>query len=45
MIALNGNQVKVKWGRAQDQLPKLEGGIDFLFLDGRPKEYLEYLQV
>lgn len=26
-------------------MPKLDTDIDFLFLDGRPKEYLEYLKV
>jgi len=35
----------VTWGRAQDVLPTMDAEIDFLFLDGRPKEYLEYLKV
>ncbi len=39
--------VDVWWGDARRQLPGRLGDqrIDFLFLDGLPKEYLEYLQV
>mmetsp|Transcript_7772 Transcript_7772/g.19965 ORF Transcript_7772/g.19965 Transcript_7772/m.19965 type:complete len:192 (-) Transcript_7772:1018-1593(-) len=39
-----GRKVSVTWGRAQDVLPTMDAEIDFLFLDGRPKEYLEYLK-
>ena len=37
----------VWWGDARRQLPGRLGDqrIDFLFLDGLPREYLEYLQV
>lgn len=34
--------VDVRWGDAIKELPKLQD-IDFLFLDGLPKEYLSYL--
>ncbi len=41
-------QVEVRWGDAREQLPKLFASagrpIDLLFLDGVPKEYLEYLK-
>lgn len=39
-----GSKVRVEWGKAQEVLPRFDAGIDFLFLDGRPKEYLEYLK-
>jgi len=39
-----GKKVDVQWGRAQDRIPRLDGPIDFLFIDGRPREYLEYLK-
>ncbi len=40
-------RVDVWWGDARRLLPgRLRGQrIDFLFLDGLPREYLEYLQV
>ena len=40
-------RVDVWWGDARKLLPGRLGGqrIDFLFLDGLPREYLEYLQV
>lgn len=38
----------MRWGDAREQLPKLFAStgrpIDLLFLDGVPKEYLEYLK-
>ena len=39
-------RVDVWWGDARRLLPGRLGGqrIDFLFLDGLPREYLEYLQ-
>ena len=39
--------VDVWWDDARRQLPGRLGDqrIDFLFLDGLPREYLEYLQV
>lgn len=43
-IICDASQVQVQWGKAQEKLPRLEGNIDFLFIDGRPKEYLEYLK-
>ena len=40
-------RVDVWWGDARKLLPRRLGGqrIDFLFLDGLPRQYLEYLQV
>lgn len=40
-------RVDVWWGDARRLLPGRLGGqrIDFLFLDGLPRQYLEYLQV
>jgi len=43
-----GERVRVRWGDARDLLRRhaAEGGpqIDMLFLDGDPKEYLDYLK-
>lgn len=49
-----GKKVDVWWGDAMTQIPKVPGAvgaatddervIDFLFLDGLPREYLGYLQ-
>ncbi len=41
-------QVSVEWGDARERLAKVlapgRDAIDLLFLDGTPKEYLEYLE-
>ncbi|KXZ55204.1 hypothetical protein GPECTOR_3g348 [Gonium pectorale] len=43
-----GDRVDVQWGDARESLPRaLRPGVDsieLLFLDGTPKEYLEYLK-
>eukprot|EP01026_Neomeris_dumetosa_P062693 TRINITY_DN5939_c0_g2_i2.p3 TRINITY_DN5939_c0_g2~~TRINITY_DN5939_c0_g2_i2.p3 ORF type:complete len:206 (-),score=49.89 TRINITY_DN5939_c0_g2_i2:120-737(-) len=39
-----GSKVSVQIGDARDLLPNLKEKIDFLFLDGVPKEYIEYLK-
>eukprot|EP01023_Acetabularia_acetabulum_P007627 TRINITY_DN13351_c0_g1_i6.p2 TRINITY_DN13351_c0_g1~~TRINITY_DN13351_c0_g1_i6.p2 ORF type:complete len:369 (-),score=56.17 TRINITY_DN13351_c0_g1_i6:245-1351(-) len=39
-----GNKVEVQIGDARNLIPKIDQKIDFLFLDGVPKEYLEYLK-
>ena len=36
--------IDVRWGDAVKEVPKLEAPIDFLFLDGKPWEYLDYLK-
>lgn len=38
------DKVDIRWGNALECIPKLEGEIDFLFLDGKPWEYLDYLK-
>jgi predicted O-methyltransferase YrrM len=46
------DKIDVRWGKAQDAIPQLNSGslfskpvdgIDFLFLDAKPSEYLDYL--
>lgn len=46
------DKIDVRWGRAQEGIPQLKtgslfskpiDGIDFLFLDAKPSEYLDYL--
>lgn len=46
------DKIDIRWGKAQDAIPQLNSGslfskpvdgIDFLFLDAKPSEYLDYL--
>lgn len=39
------NYVKIIYGDALDVIPELNIDIDFAFMDGRKKEYLQYLEL
>ena len=39
-----GRVIDIRWGDAIRELPNIEAPIDFLFLDGKPWEYLDYLK-
>eukprot|EP00850_Spirogloea_muscicola_P015943 SM000126S26319 [mRNA] locus=s126:155769:157810:- [translate_table: standard] len=38
------SKIDVRWGDAIQKVPRLQRKIDFLFLDGKPSEYLDYLR-
>ncbi len=38
------DRIEVRWGDATTQLQKLREPIDFLLLDAKPSEYLDYLK-
>jgi hypothetical protein len=38
------DKIEVRWGDATTQLQKLREPIDFLLLDAKPSEYLDYLK-